>query len=229
MSRAEILPTRERIIDVAGDIFGKEGYKAATIRMIARAAQANVAAISYYFRDKEGLYRAVLEDLFSKGFEKFPSNRDAGAETTPDMRLHTFIHSMFYRFMSHEGWKGLIGRGTLIAREFLDPTPALEDILEIHIRPQKEILVSIIQDLIGEKAGMAQVIPCAISIIGQCVYYAFAGPVIQRMANEFTPTEDNLDFLVNHVFQFSLGGIHRIRQEAVQKQENGKDSREVLP
>ncbi len=229
MSRVKSLPTRERIIDVAGDIFGKEGFRAATIRKIARAAHANVAAINYYFRDKEGLYRAVLEDLFSRGFEKFPSTRGGGKDDPPAMRLHAFIQGMFYRFMSHEGWKGLTGRGTLIAREFLDPTPAMEDIMSVYIKPQKEILVSIIQELVGKNAAMAQVIPCAFSIIGQCVYYAFAGQIIQKIAEEFTPTEDNLDFLVNHVFQFSIGGIQQIRRESEHNQGRRPDNREVLP
>lgn len=219
MPRKKQLPTRERIIDVAGAIFGKEGFKAATIRTIAKAANANVAAINYYFRDKEGLYRAVLEDLFSKGFQKFPSTPDPGIPSSPDQRLHTFIHGMFHRFLSHEGWQGLSGRGTLIAREFLDPTPALEDILEIYIKPQKDILVDIILDLSGEKASLEQAIPCAISIIGQCVYYAFAGPIIQRMAKAYAPTEENLNFLAAHVFKFSLGGIQLINRDPVRRQD----------
>nr|MDA8135855.1 TetR/AcrR family transcriptional regulator [Desulfobacteraceae bacterium] len=66
------LPTRERLIDIAGDIFGREGFKAATVRKIAEEANANIAAVNYHFRDKEGLYRAVLEDIFSKAFQRFP-------------------------------------------------------------------------------------------------------------------------------------------------------------
>lgn len=204
------LPTKQRIIDAAGDIFGRDGFKAATVRKIASAAHANVASINYYFRDKEGLYRAVLEDTFSKGFQKFPSTLNPEAGREPGQRLHTFIHAMFHRFLSKEGWGGIDGRGKLIAREFFEPTPAFESIVETYIKPHKEILVSIISDLSGGKASMDQVLACAFSIIGQCVYYAFAAPIIQRIAREFEPTQENLDRLADHVFRFSLGGIQHI-------------------
>ncbi len=212
------LPTKERIIDIAGDIFGREGYKAATIRKIAEAADANIAAVNYHFRDKEGLYRAVLEDIFSRGFQKFPSVPLPGEPAVPEERLYIFIHAMFYRFLSQEGWGGFSGRGKLIAKEFLDPTPAFEDIVETYIRPQKNILAAILSDLTEKKMPFEKIVPCAISIIGQCVYYAFAGPIIERIAGNFTPAEENLDLLIDHVFRFSLGGLQQINKDPVNKQ-----------
>ena len=210
MPESRMLTTKERIIDAAGDIFGKQGFKAATVRNIARAADANIASINYHFRDKKGLYGAVLEDIFSKGVQKFPSTCEAQKNCSPDIRLQTFIHSMFYRFLTGEGWRGISGKGRLIAREFSNPNPAFEDILETYIKPQKKILVAIISDFSNGDVGMDKILPCAISIIAQCVYYAFAAPMIQRMAEESMPTTENIDRLADHVFKFSLGGIQTI-------------------
>lgn len=204
------MPTKERIIDIAGDIFGRDGFKAATIRKIAEAAEANIAAVNYHFRDKEGLYRAVLEDIFSKVFLKYPSVPLPEKEASPDERLYIFIHAMFCRFLGKEGWGGFSGRGKLIAREFLDPTPAFEDIVETYIRPQKNILAKILSDLSQEKMTPEKLFSCAVSIMGQCVYYAFAGPIVRRLSENFIPAEENIEFLSDHVFQFSLGGIQRI-------------------
>lgn len=204
------LPTKERIVDIAGDIFGREGFKAATVRKIAEAANANIAAVNYHFRDKEGLYRAVLEDIFSKAFQKFPSVPLPGMATDPEKRLYVFIHAMFYRFLSQEGWGGLSGQGKLIAREFLDPTPAFDDIVETYIRPQKNILSAIVSDVSEGRLDRDGILSCAVSIIGQCIYYAFAAPIIQKIAENFTPIEKNLEFLSDHVFRFSLGGIQKI-------------------
>lgn len=227
------VPTKERIIDVAGDIFGKQGFKAATVRKIAKAAHANTAAINYHFRDKQGLYRAVLEDIFSKGFQKFPSTLEPGEDADPENRLKKFIHSMFYRFLSDEGWQGTSGRGKLIAREFLDPTPAFEDIVDTHISPQKDILLSILSDFSDKtepnKENREKLLPCALSIIGQCIYYAFAAPVIRRIAEEWTPTQDNLDRLADHVFRFSLGGIQKInRNHRLNQQDGLQQTQEAL-
>jgi len=100
------LPTKERIIAAAGEIFGQDGFKAATIRKIATAAKANVAAINYHFQDKQGLYLAVLEDTFSKGFQRFPAARNTEKDQTPEEQLRVFIQAMFHRFLSNEGWGG---------------------------------------------------------------------------------------------------------------------------
>ncbi len=52
--------TQERLLETAIDIFGKHGFDGATTRMIANAANVNIAAIQYYYRSKEGLYQAVI-------------------------------------------------------------------------------------------------------------------------------------------------------------------------
>lgn len=55
--------TRERLIEAAIDVFGRHGYEGATTRQIAKAADANLAAIVYHFGSKEALYLAVAEHL----------------------------------------------------------------------------------------------------------------------------------------------------------------------
>lgn len=202
--------TKERILETAGDIFGREGFKATTIRRIAEAAQVNIAAINYHFRDKEGLYTAVLEHVFHSGFTTFPSTMGIGEDTPPERQLLFFIKGMFYRLLSSEGWGGLSGRGRLIARELVDPSPAFDDILDTYIKPHKDLLIRILIAIIGKDPGPQKLMPCAISIIGQCIYYALAAPVIRKIAAENIPAEDNLDRLAEFVWLFSLGGIEKI-------------------
>lgn len=55
--------TRERLIEAAIDVFGRHGYEGATTRQIAKAADANLAAIVYHFGSKEALYLAVAEHI----------------------------------------------------------------------------------------------------------------------------------------------------------------------
>ena len=54
--------TRERLINAAGEVFAEQGFHATTIRDICTKADANVAAVNYHFRDKMGLYVAVLTE-----------------------------------------------------------------------------------------------------------------------------------------------------------------------
>lgn len=202
--------TKERIIETAGEIFGDRGFKAATIRGIARAAKVNVAAINYHFGDKETLYRTVLKNIFSQGFETFPPVAPLLPGQDPEKQLQRFIRDMFYRLSSQKGWGGYSGRGKFIAREFVEPTYAFEDILETYIKPHRDTLLSIIAGLCNTLPDDPRLKPCAVSILGQCVYYAFAAPVIRRMIPECAPTEENLDQLAHGVYLFSLGGIRQL-------------------
>lgn len=53
--------TKARILDVASRQFAEHGFERTTIRRIAAEASVNLAAVNYHFRDKVGLYGAVVE------------------------------------------------------------------------------------------------------------------------------------------------------------------------
>ncbi|MBF8187322.1 TetR family transcriptional regulator [Nonomuraea sp. K274] len=63
--------TRERILQAARTLFGEQGYERVTVRMIAAAADSNIALVGRYFGSKAGLFGAVLqgEPTFSALFE----------------------------------------------------------------------------------------------------------------------------------------------------------------
>ena len=52
--------SRERLLRVGLALFAQKGFEKTSTREIAEAAHTNIAAISYYFGDKAGLYRAVF-------------------------------------------------------------------------------------------------------------------------------------------------------------------------
>jgi AcrR family transcriptional regulator len=56
--------TQDRILAAATKVFAERGFKDATIRMICREAEVNVALVNYYFRSKAELYKAVIAHLF---------------------------------------------------------------------------------------------------------------------------------------------------------------------
>ncbi|MCF6467590.1 TetR/AcrR family transcriptional regulator [Nonomuraea sp. MG754425] len=66
--------TRERILQAARTLFGEQGYEQVTVRMIAAAAEANIALVGRYFGSKAGLFGAVLqgEPTFSRLFDGDP-------------------------------------------------------------------------------------------------------------------------------------------------------------
>jgi len=50
-----------RILDAACDLFGKCGYAATTVRMIAQQADVSLSAIPYYFESKGNLFQQIVQ------------------------------------------------------------------------------------------------------------------------------------------------------------------------
>ncbi|GLZ06451.1 TetR family transcriptional regulator [Actinomadura sp. NBRC 104412] len=56
--------THRRLLEAARTLFGEHGYDGVTVRMIASAADANVALVHRYFGSKAALFGAVLESEY---------------------------------------------------------------------------------------------------------------------------------------------------------------------
>ncbi len=57
------LTKKERIIEAALELFAKKGFDGTSIRDISKFAEVNVSMISYYFGSKQGLYKAIIQNL----------------------------------------------------------------------------------------------------------------------------------------------------------------------
>ncbi len=58
--------TRRRLLNAALDLFGSLGFEATSTRALAERAGVNLPAIQYYFGSKEGLYRAVIQQIVER-------------------------------------------------------------------------------------------------------------------------------------------------------------------
>src|SRR5215471_9832943 len=58
--------TRRRLVEVAGEVFGEQGFDRATGKEICRRAGVNAAAVNYHFDGIEGLYIAVVREAHGR-------------------------------------------------------------------------------------------------------------------------------------------------------------------
>lgn len=203
--------TRQRLLEAAGEIFAERGFRDARIRDISQRAGANVAAINYYFRDKSGLYDAVLTYAHGCAMERnIEAVAAAGAAgSSPEAALHAFVRG-FLEGMLDTGRPAWHGR--LLAREMVDPTGALDRLVGQFVRPRAAALLSIVRALLGADAAEADVFRCGMSVIGQCLHYHHARPVIRRLFPEFRYEPSQVEELARHIAEFSLAGIARVRE-----------------
>jgi len=193
--------TEKRLLEAAGEIFAEYGYRAATVRQICERAAANIAAVNYHFGDKEGLYMAVLRAVHNAHVEKYPPTLGLPAGATPEQRLRAYIRSLLYRIFDEgrPGWHTKI-----MAREMMEPTRALDMLVEEGARPLHQDLASIVRDLLGSKATDEAVRLCTLSILGQGVYYRRARPVISRLYPQQKYGPKEIEGIAEHITQFSL-------------------------
>jgi AcrR family transcriptional regulator len=201
---SETSETETRLLEAAGEVFAEFGFRAATVRQICEKAGANVAAINYYFRDKEGLYLAVLRSVPDAQAEKYPAQSGLDSGATAEQELRAYVQSLVHRVFDsgRPGWHAKI-----IAREMVEPTRALDTLLEEVARPLHRHLAAIVRRLLGPAATDDNVRMGALSIMGQCVYYHHAQTVLTRLYPEQTYAAEDIARLVEHISNFSIAAL----------------------
>ncbi len=61
----ESLPTKDRLLDAAEQLFARKDFGDVSIRELATAAGVNIAAVNYHFHSKENLFHQVCARRFS--------------------------------------------------------------------------------------------------------------------------------------------------------------------
>ncbi len=210
--RAATAPgTRARLLEAAGEIFAAQGFRAATVRDICDRAGANVAAVHYHFRDKGQLYAEVLQHAHGCALQRFPMHAEEGAEVSAERRLFLFVRAFLQRIFD-AGQPAWFGK--LIAREMIEPTPALDALVQSNIRPQCVLLMDIVRELLGPAASDERVRWSAGSVVGQCVFYHHSRPVVARLFPEQHYAPEDIERLAEHIAGFSAGALGALRASA---------------
>lgn len=203
MSQKELDTTRDRILDAAGQMFAERGFEGTTVRDICQAAGANVAAVNYHFGDKERLYIAAVVDAHRWRLDRATlPNWDA--TTRPQEKLAGFIRTFFLRIFGgpDDTW-----RTRLVMREIMNPSAACAEIAQSNIRPQFEILQGILRELLPSDTSDEDLHFTAFSIVGQCLFYFVANPIIRNLVHGSEYAKYDIDKLADHVTRFTLAAI----------------------
>jgi AcrR family transcriptional regulator len=201
--------TRKRLLEAAGEVFAERGFEHATIRAICRRAKANIASVNYHFRGKASLYADVLAYGAQQRVDAFPPDLGLGPNPSTEAQLHAFIYSFLCRFLKAEGRASWYT--ALCARELVQPTIALNRVVDQIIRPLADRLRAIVQRLLGPGASADDVRRCALSIVGQCLFYHHSRHVLERLYGPQRYTDAEIKRLADHISRFSLAALRARR------------------
>jgi len=212
MSTQEIAETRERVLLAAGQEFAAKGFKDATVREICQRARVNVAAVNYHFGDKERLYIESVKRAHGSRAEEVPLPVWPPG-ISPDRKLRDFIRTLLERILRdpEREW-----HAQLMLREMSQPTTACVELVREYIRPHFQVLLGIFGELLPAHVPMAKRHLLAFSVIGQCIHYHVARPVVQLLVppdeyQAYTP-----QFLAEHILQTTLSAINALDAAAAE-------------
>ncbi|MCU0969160.1 MAG: CerR family C-terminal domain-containing protein [Rubrivivax sp.] len=168
---------RERLLGAGLRLFAQQGYARTSTREIAETAQVNVAAISYYFGDKAGLYRAVFVEPGG------PPEEAIAAYADPSLTLDQALRRFFDAFVEplRQGDAARLCM-KLHFREMLEPTGMWDDALAREIVPMHDALLGVLRRHLGLAADDDELRRLAVCIAGLGVHLHVGRDVIERLA-----------------------------------------------
>ncbi len=197
--------TRQRLIDASAPLFADKGFQNVTVREICKASNANVAAVNYHFGDKAGLYRAVVTFAIQTMLETNELSQRAGDGLSPEEQLKGFVR-VFVSRLTDDGPNAWIHR--LMAREMERPTEVLDQVMQQVFKPRMEYLCRVIAAIMDLSPTDARVMRCVTSLQVQCL--VAARPIPKPIAKSLGTAPHDLPAMIDHVIDFSLGGMRTI-------------------
>jgi AcrR family transcriptional regulator len=196
--------TPARLLDAAGRVFADKGFEAATVRHICRLADvSNIAAVNYYFGDKERLYVEAVKTAFAGraptgAMPSWPEGTPAAA------RLRDFVRALAATLIGNHGpaW-----HFRLMARELSQPSEGCAAFVREFARPHFDALQEILKDVLPPGTAKDRLHLTALSVIGQVIYHRCAHAIIAQLVGEEESRTYDAARLAEHIADFSLAAL----------------------
>jgi len=185
-SRGQPEESRAAILQAAAHEFAEFGVAGARTDAIAREACVNKALLYYYFKDKETLYGAVLDDVFSGLKETVFRVLDAPG--SPREKMLAYVGAYFDFIASNQLYPRLMQREMMRARE--GHSPHIEKVVKQYIRPifgrVSEVMREGIDSGDFRPVNPVHFVP---SMVAMIVFYFSSAPMMQKIVgfNPLTP------------------------------------------
>jgi TetR/AcrR family transcriptional regulator len=185
-SRGQPKESRAAILRAAAQEFAEHGIAGARTDAIARAARVNKALLYYYFKDKETLYGAVLDNAFSGMKTNIFQVLDS--DLPPREKIMAYVGAYFDFIASNQIYPKLMQREMMRARE--GNSVHINRLVKTYFQPIYRRVGELLHKGIAEgefrKVDPAHFIP---SMVAMIVFYFSSAPVMQRIVrfNPLTP------------------------------------------
>ena len=182
-SRGQPEESRAAILQAAAKEFAEHGIAGARTDAIAREARVNKALLYYYFKDKETLYGAVLDEAFSGLKNTVFRVLDGGLP--PRQKMMAYVGAYFDYIASNQLYPRLMQREMMRARE--GQSKHIDKVIKAYIQPIFARVGELMRKGIAEgefrPVNPAHFVP---SMVAMIVFYFSSAPMMQKIVG-FNP------------------------------------------
>ncbi|MEO8079721.1 MAG: CerR family C-terminal domain-containing protein [Caldimonas sp.] len=191
--------SRARLLEAALRLFAQNGFARTSTRDIAEASGSNLAAISYYFGDKAGLYRAVIESSM-----RLPELHGDAADTSLEATLRAlyagFLEPLKQGDLARQCMK-------LHMREMIEPTGLWSGGIAGSVQPLHESLVAALRHHLGLRRADDEVRRLAICIAALGVHLHLGCDVTETLAPGLGGTPAALDAWLERLVMYATAMV----------------------
>ena len=193
---------REALLATARRLFLARGFAAVTIRQVAAAAGSSPAMIHYYFGDKLGLYRAILEQAFEPVALELHRMSELAQSGTP-VDVESLVR-VYMRMLAGNPWVPAL----LVQEVFTEGGRFRPQFIEQFAGRLAPLFVGILRGAQQRGDVRADVDPrlAAVSTVSLCVFPFLSLPVTSRVLG-LSVEGEALERLVNHTARLLVEGI----------------------
>jgi AcrR family transcriptional regulator len=141
------IKTRQKLLDAALEAFSENGFKGTSTRDIAERAGVHHPLITYHFKNKEELWRAAADRVFSEFTATLIDARRRAASQSPRERMASMIRT----YVRYAAKKPALHK--LMLQESSRASGRLDWLIEMHLKPIYESVVAELKPL--QDSGIA--------------------------------------------------------------------------
>jgi len=197
---------REKILDVAENLFAEKGYAETSIREITKKAHCNLSAVNYYFHGKDNLYIEVFHRQMSKvECQDSPSISEVLCEIvgkiTLEKLIRTFCNAFLQPFLESGGNNTAL---KLVMKEQQNPHLPRHIREQLILPAQVEMKRALVKACPGLEDSAADL--CIQSILGQLQHLTQTQAMFKGLNGRNKPVVE-MAKSIEHIVEFSAAGV----------------------
>ena len=216
---------RQRLLFTALKLFSEKGFSQTSTRQIALAAGANIGAISYYFGDKAGLYRAAFTEPLGS-----PKD-DIALYNQPHFTLRQSLDGFFSSFLEPLKQSDLVQQCTrLHFRELMEPTGLWRQEIGQSITPAHAALIRVLCRNLNLVRADDELHRLAFGITGLALQVFIGRDVIQAIRPRLIGTPSAINQTAQRLADFaqSMVQAEQVRRSKLAPAEPAANTRKAV-